>query len=89
MEYFRLGVLFMMVALWSTTTSTPSSNCVLADVPKIIGPSFISLLTTASVVPILMMASAVLFSNYLELVLANDLGATNARVFPLCPLLKV
>jgi hypothetical protein len=82
---FWIGCVFRLAALWIASIASSSSNCVLVDVQKIIDPSFISLSTTTSIVPILMVLPAVVLSKFLELVVAGDSGATNTRVFPLCP----
>ena len=83
-EYFELGVFFILAI-----AATSTCNCVLADVPEIIGHSFLSLSTMTSVVPILMVSPAVLICNFLELVEAGDSGVIDAGVSPYAPLPKL
>lgn len=68
-------------------TTTPSSNCVLVNVPKTIGSSFSSLLIMTFVAPTLMMSPAVVLSIFLELIAGDsNSGATNVGVLSLCHL---
>jgi hypothetical protein len=72
MEYFGSDVFLWLAALWLSAIATSSSNRVLVDAPKIIGPSSISLSTTTFVVPILMVSPAIVLSIFVELVVAGD-----------------
>lgn len=84
----RIRCLFRLVALLLMATTTPSSNCVLVNVPKTTCSSFSSLLIMTFVAPTLMMLPAVVLSNFLELVVAGDSnsGAKNVGVLSLCHL---